>query len=300
MAKNTKKPLVHLFDSHVYIFRAWVTLPDMPAPDGRPTGAAYGFANTLLRYLADEDPDHAACCFDYAMTSFRNEVFPPYKSSRGEEAPPDLVPQFDMAKDAAWGIGLGAFEQSNYEADDVIGTMVDQLVDQGARVRVISADKDLAQLVTEDGSVTLYDLQRDTHMDADGVREKFGVDPAQIPDYLALVGDKVDDLPGVPGYGKKSAAIALNAFGRLEDIPDDPAGWNGVEVRGAKRLATNMAAHREQALQIRELATVVREVPGIEAPLDAVAWQGADRERFPDLCEALGWGRIATRAHRWA
>jgi len=293
-------PLVHLFDSHVYIFRAWVTLPEMPAPDGRHTGAAYGFANTLLRYLADEEPEYAACCFDYAMTSFRNAVFPAYKSSRGEEAPPDLVPQFEMAKDAAWGIGLGAFEQSDYEADDVIGTLVTQLLEQGARVRVVTADKDLAQLVTEDGSVTLYDLQRDTHMDADGVREKFGVAPAQIPDYLALVGDNVDDLPGVPGYGKKSAAIALNAFGRLEDIPGDAQGWDGVAVRGAKRLADNIAAHREQALAIRDLATVVRKVPGIRASLGELAWKGADRKRFPDLCDRLGWGRIATRASRWA
>ncbi len=294
------EPLVHLFDSHVYIFRAWVTLPEMAAPDGTHTGAAYGFANTLLRYLNDEKPEHAACCFDYAMTSFRNEVFPAYKSSRGDEVPPDLAPQFDLAKDASWGLGLGAFEQSGFEADDVIGTLVDQLLEQGARVRVITSDKDLAQLVTEDGRVTLYDLQRETHMDADGVREKFGVDPAQIPDYLALVGDAVDDLPGVPGYGKKSAAIALGAFGSLEGIPDDPEAWAGVEIRGAKRLAANMAEHREQALKIRELATVVRAVPGIEASLEDVAWSGADRERFPALCDRLGWGRIATRAEKWA
>ena len=294
------EPLVHLFDSHVYIFRAWVTLPDMPGPDGRHTGAAYGFANTLLRYLNDEKPEYAACCFDYAMTSFRNDVFPAYKSSRGDEVPPELEPQFDMAKDASWGLGLGAFEQPDYEADDVIGTMVDQLLAQGARVRVITSAKDLSQLVTEDGRVTLYDLAREIHMDADGVREKFGVDPAQIPDYLALVGDKVDDLPGVPGYGKKSAAVALQAFGSLEGIPDDPDGWEGVEVRGAKRLAANMAEHREQALRIRELATVVRSVPGIEADLAELRWEGADSERFPDLCERLGWGRIATRAEKWA
>ena len=294
------EPLVHLFDGHVYIFRAWVTLPEMPAPDGTHTGAAYGFANTLMRYLADEAPEYAACCFDYAMTSFRNDVFPAYKSSRGDEVPPDLEPQFDLARDVSWGLGLSAHERPDYEADDILGTMVDQLLAEGARVRIVTADKDLAQLVTEDGRVTLYDLQRDTHMDADGVREKFGVDPAQIPDYLALVGDTIDDLPGVPGYGKKSAAVALGAFGNLEGIPDAPEGWEGVKVRGAKRLAANIAAHREQALRIRELATVVRTVPGVEAKLSELQWHGADRDRFPDLCEALGWGRIATRPSRWA
>ena len=293
------EPLVHLIDTHVYIFRAWVTLPDMPAPDGRPTGAAYGFANTLLRYFRDEEVTHVACCSDYAMTSFRNERFPAYKSSRGDEVPEDLEPQFDMAKDASWALGVPVYEAPDYEADDVIGTLATQLVDQGARVVIVTADKDLSQLVTEDGRVTLYDLQRETLYDADGVRAKFGVDPGQIPDYLALVGDTIDDLPGVPGYGKKGAAAALGAFGSLDGIPDDPAGWEGVAVRGAKRLATNIALHREHAREIRSLATVVRDVPGIAATPDELAWRGADAEQFPALCEQLGWGRIATRVPRW-
>ena len=292
-------PLVHLIDAHVYIFRAYFSpLPEMTAPDGRPTQAAYGFTNTLLRFLSEERPSHLACCFDFAMTSFRNDVFPDYKASRGDEVPDDLEPQFEMCKRAAEALGLAVFEAPDYEADDVIGTLVDGLLGSGCRMQVLTSDKDLAQLVTEDGRVVLYDLAKGIRLDADGVREKFGVSPAQIPDYLALLGDKVDDLPGVPGYGKKSAAIALGAFRRLEGIPDDPGGWDGVQVRGAKRLAREMAAHREQALQIRELATVVRKVPGIRSDLDDLRWEGSPAGAFETLCAELGWGRIAERVPR--
>ncbi len=293
-----KHPMVHLIDGHVYIFRSYFVMPEMKAPDGTPTQAAYGFTNTLLRLLSEEKPTHLACCFDFAMTSFRNDVFPAYKSSRGDEVPDDLEPQFDLCKRAAEALGLRVFEAPDYEADDVIGTLVDGLLSEKCRMQVLTSDKDLSQLVTEDGRVGFYDLAKETHLDADGVREKFGVSPSQIPDYLALMGDKVDDLPGVPGYGKKSAGIALRAFDRIEKIPDDPAGWEGVEVRGAKRLAREIAAHREQALQIRELATVVRKVPGIRSDLDDLTWEGAPAGAFEALCEELGWGRIADRVPR--
>ena len=289
------KPQVHLIDGHVYIFRSYFSLPEMEAPDGRATQAAYGFTNTLLRFLSEEKPTHLACCFDYAMTSFRNEVFPAYKSSRGDEVPDDLEPQFEMCKRAAEALGVPLFEAVDYEADDVIGTLVEGLLPQKCRVQVLTSDKDLSQLVTEDGQVTLYDLAKEARLDADGVREKFGVDPAQIPDYLALLGDKVDDLPGVPGYGKKRASIALGAFGSLDAIPGEVEGWEGVTVRGAARLAREMATHREQALEIRELATVVRKVPGIRSDLDDLRWTGAPAGAFEALCKELGWGRIAER-----
>lgn len=291
-------PLVHLIDSHVYIFRSYFSMPEMTAPDGMPTQAAYGFTNTLLRFLSEERPTHLACCFDFAMTSFRNDLFPDYKVSRGEEAPEDLEPQFDLCKRAAQALGLPVFEAVDYEADDVIATLVDSLLGSGCRMQVLTTDKDLAQLVTEDGRVVLYDLAKETRLDAEGVREKFGVSPVQIPDYLALLGDKVDDLPGVPGYGKKSAAIALSAFDRLEAVPGEAEGWEGVEVRGAARLAREMAAHREQALRIRELATVVREVPGIRSDLADLRWEGAPAGAFDALCAELGWGRIAERVPR--
>ncbi len=193
------------------------------------------------------------------------------------------------------GFQTSTEEAADYEADDVIGTLVDGLLSEDCGVQVVSSDKDLCQLVTEDGRVVLHDFAKETTLDADGVREKFGVDPAQIPDYLALLGDAVDDLPGVPGYGKKSAAAALGAFGRIDAIPDDPAGWEGVAVRGAARLAREIAAHRDQALQVRELATIVRKVPGVRCSLADLAWEGAPAGAVEALCAELGWGRIADR-----
>ncbi len=267
----------------------------MRAPDGTPTHAAYGFANTLLRLLAEPGPTHLACCFDFAMTSFRNRRFPAYKASRGEQAPEDLEPQFDLCRRVAGALGLPVFEAPDYEADDVIGTLVAHLLAEDCRIRVISSDKDLSQLVTEDGRVELYDLQRDHRLDADGVRAKFGVSPVQVPDYLALVGDAVDDLPGVPGYGRKSAAVALGFFQKLEAIPAEPEAWEGVPVRGAVRLARQIALHREQALEIRELATVVRSVPGIAPDAEELVWEGAPAGAFEALCGELGWGAIARR-----
>ncbi|MCP3983367.1 MAG: hypothetical protein GY723_03205 [bacterium] len=289
---------VHLVDGHVYIFRAYYSIPEILAPDGTPTQAAYGFASTLLRFLSERRPTHLVCCFDYGMKSFRNDVFPGYKASRADAVPEDLVPQFEICKQVARALGLPVFEAAGYEADDVIATLVDGLSAEGCRVDVVSSDKDLSQLVTEDGRVRLHDLQRSRTLDADGVREKFGVDPAQIPDYLALVGDAVDDLPGVPGYGKKSAAIALTAFGRIDQIPDQLAGWEGVAVRGAARLAREIGAHREQALQVRELATVVRKVPGVRSDLGDLTWGGAPAGAFEALCNELGWGQIADRIPR--
>lgn len=271
----------------------------MSAPDGTPTNAAYGFANTLVRYLSERAPSHLACCFDYDLTSFRNEIFPGYKASRGTEPPPDLAPQFELCKDAARALGIPVFERERYEADDVIATLVDALLLRGAGALVVTADKDLAQLATEDGRVSVYDLQRDRLLDAKGVREHFGVEPGQIPDYLALLGDNIDDLPGVPGFGKKGAAAVLSAFETLERIPTDPDAWAGVPVRGAKRLAASLAEHRDQALQVRELATVVRDVPDIRARPEELVWKGADPALFEALAGRLGWGRIATRIPRW-
>jgi 5'-3' exonuclease len=293
-----RKPLVHLFDAHVYVFRAYFSLPAMEAPDGTPSQAAYGFANSLIRYLGEREPTHLACCFDHSLTSFRNGLLPGYKSSRGEP-PADLEPQFELCAEVARALGVPVFEAPDYEADDVIATLVDRLVPAGARVVVVSSDKDLSQLVTEDDRVVLYDLARDRTLDADGVRAKFGVAPDQIPDYLGLVGDAVDDLPGVPGVGPKSAAAALGTFGSLDALPASANEWEAVPVRGARRLAERIAEHREQALTMRDLATLVRDVPGIEASLGALAWPGAHAKAVEKLFDRLGWGRIATRIPRW-
>jgi len=286
--------VVHLIDGHVWIFRAYHALPWMAGPDGTPTFAAYGFAQTLLKYLRDERPSHVAVCFDHALTSFRNELEPGYKADRSE-APADLEPQFDLCAEAARALGVRTFEAEGFEADDLIATLCRQLVARRARVVVVSADKDLAQLVREDGRVVLRDDARGTTLDADGVRGKFGVDPRRIPDWLGLVGDAVDSLPGVPGVGPRSAAALLLAFGSIEAIPADPAGWSGVAVRGAARLAARVEEHRGRALRTRELATLVDRVPGLDASLRQLRVRAPDPKRVAELCERLGWTGLRRR-----
>ncbi len=294
-----QRPLVHLIDGPIYIFRAYYSLPAMSAPDGTPTNAAYGYANTLIKYLTDTQASHVAVCFDHSAESFRNEIEPDYKAQRGEP-PDDLVPQFDLCTEATAALGLPVFSREDFEADDLIATLTAQLLKKGARVVIVTTDKDLCQLVREDGRATVYDLGRDVELDADGVREKFGVDPAQIPDYLGLVGDSVDNLPGIPGVGAKSAGAALRTFGRIEKIPEAAEKWSGVAVRGAAGLAARIAEHRERALLTRELATLRRDVPGVKADLRRLRYRGADRLAVEDLFTRLDWGRIATRIPRWA
>lgn len=291
-------PLVHLFDGHVYIFRAYYSLPPMTSKDGLPCNAAYGFANTLIRYVTDEQPSHAAVCLDAAMTSFRNELEPEYKAQRGEP-PDDLEPQFDLCHELAEALGFATWSVDDYEADDLLGTICDEVVRRRGSARVVTTDKDLCQLVREDGRVVVHDLAKEKTFDADAVREKFGVSPGQIPDYLGLVGDTIDNLPGVPGIGAKSAAAVLQAFETIEAIPEDVDAWSAVEVRGAKRVAEKIATHRDRALKTKSLATVLRSVPGVKPGLSELAWRGADRPRTEALFERLGWNRIFDRIPKW-
>lgn len=292
------RPVAHLFDGHVLVFRAFHAMPTMTAPDGAPTGAAYGFARALLRHLEHHGATHAAVCFDFALECFRNEIYPPYKAHRGDP-PPELEAQFGLCQEVARALGLPVFVQERYEADDLLATLASGLVREGGAACVVTTDKDLAQLVREDGRVVLHDPGKDAAVDADGVRARFGVDPDQIPDYLGLVGDAVDNLPGVPGFGAKSAAGALRRFRSIEGIPDDAAAWTDCEVRGPARLAESLSRHREQALRVRSLATVERAVPGVAADARALRLRGAPRDVALPLFERLGWQGMAARIPRW-
>jgi len=286
-------------DGHVYIFRAYHSMPALEAPDGTPTGAVRGYGSTLVKYLAEQQATHVAVCFDFAPESFRNEILPAYKSSRGLP-PDDLEPQFELCAELTRSLGVRTYAQERYEADDLLATLATQLTSRAAQVVIVTSDKDLAQLVREDGCIVLHDLGKGMTLDAAGVREKFGVSPDQIPDYLGLVGDAVDDLPGVPGIGPRTAAAALRAFGSIDHIPADPRAWEGVPVRGAARAAAAIAGHREQALRVRELATVEREVPGLRATLPDLAWAGARRTETDAFFERLGWGGgLRGRIPRW-
>jgi DNA polymerase-1 len=248
--------------------------------------------------MAEEDPTHVGVCFDADMTSFRNEVEPEYKAQR-PETPEDLEPQFDLCHEISIALGFATYEVKKYEADDLLATICSEVLARRGRARIVTTDKDLCQLVREDGRAVVYDLAKQKTYDADGVREKFGVSPDQIPDYLGLVGDTVDNLPGVPGVGPKSASALLNVFPTIEGIPGDFERWSEVEVRGARRLHELVTEHRARALKTKELATVLRTVPGVKPGLKDLSYRGADRERTEELFERLGWNRIRDRITKW-
>lgn len=292
------RPLVHLVDGHVYIFRAYFSLPPMTGDDGTPCNAAYGFANTLIGYLAQKRPTHFAVAFDHGLETFRQELDPTYKSNR-PPAPEDLAPQFELCAQIAEALGAAVYRRAGFEADDLLAALAKQLVKKGADVVIVTADKDLSQLVREDGRIKLYDLARARSIDANAVREQFGVSPHQIPDYFGLVGDAVDCISGVPGIGAKSAAALLQAFGSLDKIPNSIEDWGGVSLRGAARVATLLAKHREQAELSRKLATVCGEIHEFSVCASDLSYTGACSERFGELSSRLGWYGLAKRIERW-
>ena len=293
---------IHLVDSSPYIFRAYFSLPSsMKAPDGRPVNAVYGFASTLLKMIDDESLTHAAFAFDRSLTtSFRNEIYPDYKQQR-ELPPEDLERQMEDCERLVAALGFRHVASERYEADDLIGTLVDRLLAATDRdLVIVSSDKDLGQLV--DQRVSFYDLAKGQHLDAAAVEEKLGVPPHLIPDFLGLAGDSVDNIPGVPGIGKKSASALLLGLGPLEDIYDDLDAVEELSVRGAKSLRRKLEEHREQAEMSKQLATIARDAPldGLDPSSDGLAWRGADREAVDNLADELGFGdRLLSRVQRF-
>ncbi len=288
---------LHLVDASPYVFRAYHALPDsIRTPAGEPAHAVYGFASFLVKLLADAAPTHLALAFDESLTtSFRNELLPTYKSGRAEP-PADLVAQLAPCREAAEALGLACFSHPTLEADDILGTLAAQAVAAGHRGVVVSNDKDLAQLVGP--RVVWWDFARDERLGPPEVRERLGVAPEQIPDLLALQGDAVDDIPGVPGVGRKTATALLAAFRDLDDVYAHLDEVAALPLRGATGLAERLAEHRDQALLSRRLARVVRDGP---FPLDlgALAWRGARRRPLEELFDRLGFDRLRERVPRW-
>lgn len=289
--------IVHLVDASPYIFRAYFSLPaSMSSPDGQPVNAVQGFSWFLLELAAKDSLTHAAVAFDESLTtSFRNELDPAYKAQR-ELPPVELEAQLKACREMAEALGFACFASDRYEADDLIAALCGPLLGAGHGARIVSPDKDLAQLV-EDG-VELLDWARQVRSGPAEVLERFGVPAARVPDWLALVGDAVDNIPGVPGVGPKTATALLQAFGTVEELfarLDDVA---SLDVRGARTLRAKLEGRLERALLSKRLATVAREAP-VRATLDELAWHGADRERFEPLAARLGFERLASRVPRW-
>jgi 5'-3' exonuclease len=229
------------------------------------------------------------------IESFRNDMFPGYKTSAGIE--PELLAQFPLAERVLEAIGVVVWGNVEFEADDALATAAVRWVEDVDQVVILTPDKDLAQVVVGDRIVT-YDRRRQQMLDEEGVVAKFGVHPESIPDYLALVGDTADGVPGLPGWGAKSASRVLYRYPRLELVPLDAAEWE-VEVRGAEKLAATLRDHLDQAFLYRELTTLRLDVPIAES-LSELEWQGVPRELFLRVCGELGFDPEAIRVHRWA
>jgi 5'-3' exonuclease len=286
---------VHLVDGTYELFRAYYAVPSAKNASGAEVGAVRGLARSLLALLREPGVSHVAVAFDHVIESFRNDLFAGYKTGAGID--PDLWSQFELAEEACRAIGVVVWPMIEFEADDALATAAARFAEspEVEQVLIASPDKDLAQCVTGTRVVCL-DRMRKKLLDEPGVHAKFGVQPAQIPDYLALVGDSADGIPGVPRWGAKSAAAVLASYGTLDDIPDSAADWR-VSLRGAAALADSLKNRRADALLYKRLATLRRDVPLVENLAD-LAYSGADRAPLEAIAERLSDSSLVERALR--
>ena len=276
---------VHLVDGTYELFRAWFGAPEAKSPSGKEVGATRGFLRSMAAMLRDDEVTHVGCAFDHTVEAFRNELFDGYKT--GEDLEPELFDQFPLAERASRALGMATWPMVELEADDALASAAAKFRDARdvEQVVICTPDKDLCQCVRGNDVVTL-DRRRRIVLDDDGVREKFGVSPESIPDYLALVGDAADGIPGIARWGAKSASVVLAKHIHLESISDDHEQW-GVHVRGGAALAHNLSEQRGDAMLYRTLATLRTDGP-IDESLEDLRWTGPDRPALEALCGELG------------
>ena len=290
MGRMSTRVNVHLVDGTYELFRSFFGAPSAKAPDGREVGAVRGLLSSMGALLRDGFTSHVSVAFDTEVRSFRNDLFDGYKTGEGIDE--DLFAQFPLAERAVQALGCVVWPMVEFEADDGLAAGAARFAqdDRVERVFVCTPDKDLGQMVG--GKVVQFDRRQERLYDEDGVYEKFGVPPASIPDYLALVGDAQDGIPGLPKWGAKSTATVLVSYIHLEHIPDDVADWQ-VEVRGAKGLAETLRERRAEAELYRQLATLRTDVP-IKESLDDLRWGGPTADLAP-LCREIGFERFLSR-----
>jgi 5'-3' exonuclease len=286
---------VHLVDGTFELFRAFYGPPGATF-EGREVGATRALASSLLYLAQSDDVSHVGVAFDTVIESFRNELYDGYKTGAGID--PNLKGQFELAEQAAEALGLTVWRMIDFEADDAIAAAAhkfkgDPRVDQ---VLLTSPDKDLCQMVEGD-KVIAWDRMRKKTLNEEGVKEKFGVPPRSIPDYLALVGDSADGIPGIAKWGAKGTSALLSRYGCIEEIPDRAEDWD-VKVRGAAGLAQNLSAQRDDALLFKKLATLRTDVP-LDEDLDDLAWQGADEKKIDALVSVIGDEGLKGRIQKW-
>jgi 5'-3' exonuclease len=283
----------YLIDASIFVFRAWFTIPDsMMDAQRNPTNAVYGFARFLGDFLEQVRPEYVAAAFDVSLTtSFRNDLYPPYKANR-EPAPDELKRQFALCREITSALGVRECADSRYEADDLIGTLVTGLRAAGHPVTIVSRDKDLLQLLAEGD--TFWDFAGGRRVRHHEVPEALGVRAEQVADFLALAGDSVDNIPGVPGIGAKTAVRLLAHFDALEDLYANLSMVETLPLRGAAKLAARLAEHRDQAELCRELARIRCDAP-LATTGASVARQPPALERLNALYDQAGFGSALRR-----
>ncbi len=286
---------MHLIDGTYELFRHFYAMPEHVNRDGMEVAATRGVLGSVLGML-EAGATHLGVATDHVIESFRNKLYPGYKTGEGIDE--DLRGQFELLEDVLRSAGVAVFAMVEHEADDGLATAAaiavrDPRVD---RVEICTPDKDLAQCV-EDPRVVQVDRRKGVRYDAAGIARKFGVPPASIADYLALVGDSADGFPGLPGWGAKSAGVVLARYGRIEDIPASADDWD-VKVRGAGKLSATLQEQQENALLFRRIATVVRDCPGLGS-VDDWRWTGP-RDDFEELCDYIESPEAVERARRLA
>ena len=293
---------VHLVDGTFELFRAhYSKRPNHLAPSGHEAKATVGWASSLIALLHDarEDVTHVAVAFDNPIRSFRNDLWPGYKTEEG--VPPELLAQFDAVEEATRALGVTVWSMREFEADDALATGALRFRDAVEQVRILTPDKDLGQCLSGH-RVVQVDRMRGREIDEDALLARRGIRPESIPDFLALVGDDADGIPGLPGFGEKTASALLRQCVRLERIPRDPAQWPS-SIRSAPQLSRVLESARDMALLYRRLATLVTDVP-LPGSLEGLRWRGIPRERFEAWCAGLGAAglleSLRARPARWA
>lgn len=277
---------LHLVDGTFELFRAhYAKRPPRVSPAGMDVKATVGVVTSLIGLLraAEERVTHVAVAFDNPIESFRNELFADYKTSAGMA--PELVAQFNLVEEAVAALGVTVWSMRRHEADDALATAAARWRDDVAEVRILTPDKDLGQCVTGNRVVQVDRIRRRV-IDEDGVVARHGCPPASVPDWLALVGDAADGIPGVPGFGAKTAGALLSRFATVDAIPRSSAAWR-TPLRGAAKLAARLNAMRDDVALYKRLATLATDVPLAES-LDDLRWRGTRQDRFQPLAARLG------------
>lgn len=281
-------PCIYLIDGSSYIFRAFFALPPLTNSAGLPTQAIYGFTTMTLKFLRTHRPEYLVVALDAGKETFRNQIYQDYKGNR-PEAPPDLIPQFPYIRKILAALNVAVLELPGFEADDIIATLTKRFAARGLSIVIASGDKDLMQLVNE--KVKLLDTAKEKWIDIDGVKEKFGVVPDKVTEVMGLMGDAIDNIPGVKGIGEKTAIALIQRYGSLENLFARLDELENSGLKGASRIRKALVENKDKAFLSRELAKVRTDVP-IEVEPEALRYTGPEKEKLRELFTELEFNQL--------